>query len=251
MIDIVQRLLITFLIPLGAIGSDTMTINGNTEPTPQEEVVVQSTAVNQQDSVVEQKSRGQVVREGLTRTKKPKATNAFWEKVAVCETNSNWKNGGRWAGGLGIYQQTWDGFGGREFAKTPAKATKEQQIIVANRISTQGYQTKSSFLTYEDRKHNRPHFRRAVGFGGWGCYKDKATGKYRMEKPVLYFYDNPEIVPLASFTMNERSILVRDLQTWLKIKVDGKYGRETRKAHLRWLRKHKLPTDGVPAKLNR
>jgi hypothetical protein len=81
MIDIVQRLLITFLIPLGAIGSDTMTINGNTEPTPQEEVVVQSTAVNQQDSVVEQKSRGQVVREGLTRTKNQRRQMLFGKKL--------------------------------------------------------------------------------------------------------------------------------------------------------------------------
>jgi hypothetical protein len=95
----------------------------------------------------------------------------YWDAVAVCETNSNWKDGGQYAGGLGIALTTWQGYGGYEFAKTPAKATREEQIVVANRISVFGYQTKNVFLTMEDRLNNRPFFRPPAGFFGWGCIK--------------------------------------------------------------------------------
>lgn len=60
---------------------------------------------------------------------------AFWESVSWCETNHDWKNSGYYAGGLGIAQSTWKGYGGWEFAKTPKKATKQEQIIVGNRIA--------------------------------------------------------------------------------------------------------------------
>jgi hypothetical protein len=99
----------------------------------------------------------------------------FWDAVAVCETNTNWKNGGNWAGGLGIYLQTWRGYGGYQFAKTPAKATREEQIIVANRISVHGWQTKNEFRTLQDRIDNKPFFRHAVGFFGWGCIKNRKS----------------------------------------------------------------------------
>lgn len=97
--------------------------------------------------------------------------DSYWDKVAKCETRNNWKNTGNWAGGLGIARITWKRFGGTEFARRPELATKEEQIIIANRISVLGYQTKDSYLTWEDRVHNRPHFRRPVGFFGWGCIK--------------------------------------------------------------------------------
>lgn len=248
MIALIQRLLVTALIPLGVLGVDTTVIkvSDNKEATP-------STieAVVHQQSITTEKPRGMLVRESLTRTPKPKATNDFWKRLAVCETNSNWKNGGQWAGGLGIYQGTWENWGGTEFAPSPDKATKAEQIIVAHRISTQGYKT---------IRHRDPEWAKrngvpvsyvwekpAVGFGGWGCYKSKSTGKYRMAKPKLYYYDKPRLVPLAAFTFGEKSALVKDLQTWLRITVDGEYGPKTRRAHLRYLRKNGLPTDGVPS----
>ncbi len=95
----------------------------------------------------------------------------FWDDVAQCETRQDWKDGGNFAGGLGIALSTWRGYGGREFAKSPKNATKEEQIIVAHRISIHGYQTKNEYMTYEDRENNRPFFRPPVGFFGWGCIK--------------------------------------------------------------------------------
>jgi hypothetical protein len=191
-----------------------------------------------------------LIRSTLTRTKKPKATTQFWEELAVCETNSNWQDGGKYAGGLGIYQGTWENWGGDEFASTPPKATKAEQIIIANRVSTQGYKT----IRHRDPKwakiHGVPNSyvweKEAVGFGGWGCYKSKSTGKYRMAKPRLYYHDTPHLVPLAEFRFNERGAIVKDLQTFLRITVDGHYGTKTRLAHVRWLKLKGHSTEGVP-----
>jgi hypothetical protein len=96
----------------------------------------------------------------------------YWKKVAKCETNGNWQDKGNYGGGLGIAVSTWGGYGGKEFASHPSKATMLEQVIIANRISTFGYQTKDEFMTVEDRTNNTPFFRPAVGFNGWGCIKN-------------------------------------------------------------------------------
>jgi hypothetical protein len=74
--------------------------------------------------------------------------------MAQCETGGNWQHFpyGTWTGGLGIYNQTWLGWGGGEFAPTAGQASKEQQIIVADRIATQGYGGLGP-----------------VGYSAWGC----------------------------------------------------------------------------------
>ena len=48
----------------------------------------------------------------------------------------------------------------------------EEQIVIANRISKFGFQTKNTFLTLDDRMNNRPFFRPASGVFGWGCVKN-------------------------------------------------------------------------------
>jgi uncharacterized protein YabE (DUF348 family) len=70
----------------------------------------------------------------------------MWDRIAQCETAGNWgMQGPIFSGGLGFYNGTWDSFGGRDFAPNAGLATREQQIIVAERI------------------------RSSVGIGGWGC----------------------------------------------------------------------------------
>jgi len=72
--------------------------------------------------------------------------DSFWDRMAQCETGGNWSMvGSRYSGGLGFYNGTWDSFGGREFAARAGQATREQQIIVANRVAN------------------------GVGLSGWGC----------------------------------------------------------------------------------
>ena len=70
---------------------------------------------------------------------------AMWDTLAQCETQQNWSLVGRYGGGLGIYVGAWTEFGGGEFASNPGYASKEQQIIVAERI----------YARY--------------GLDGWGC----------------------------------------------------------------------------------
>lgn len=92
----------------------------------------------------------------------------YWDLVAVCEssldgTTARWDDGGYYAGGLGIAKSTWKGFGGFQFASTPGKATIDEQITVANRISVLGFMKKDG--SYKD----------PVGFFGWGCIKHRKS----------------------------------------------------------------------------
>jgi hypothetical protein len=115
------------------------------------------------------------------RTKKAGSVK-FWEAVSWCETNHKWNDGGYYAGGLGIAQSAWRGYGGWEFAKTPKKATKEEQIIVANRIAFLGFQTRNTFRTLDDKANNKPFFRPAIGWRSsknWG----KNCVNWRNRKP--------------------------------------------------------------------
>lgn len=162
---------------------------------------------------------------------KPKALDIYWDRMAQCETGGNWKDKGQWSGGLGIYQQTWVGFGGKEFASKPHLATREEQIIIANRISTQGYQTKNTFRTLEDKQNNEPHFQNPVGFGGWGCKKSVGNPVLVTKPPYkIYFW---------KFRVGERSERVRKLQRLIGVEADGFYGKWTKKKHIAFVKKHR------------
>lgn len=69
------------------------------------------------------------------------ATEAEWDAVAQCESGGDWSinTGNGYHGGLQFHPDTWNGHGGQEFAPTADQATKEEQIIVAERVlATQG-----------------------------------------------------------------------------------------------------------------
>lgn len=135
-------------------------------------------------------------------------TTEYWEKVAQCETSNNWKNSGTWAGGLGIYTKgefgsssmgTWEFYGGEEFAPSPDQATKAEQIKVANRIAVLGYKT----IVHRDPQWAQTagvpptyvHYKKPVGFGGWGCIKSKSTGKWRIGLPKNWKKDTYVYLP--------------------------------------------------------
>jgi hypothetical protein len=163
---------------------------------------------------------------GLIRHARPMPLDRFWEAIADCETGSDWTNPGRWAGGLGIYIDSWKGWGGREFAASPSEASPAEQIVVANRISTQGWMR-------PDGKYVRP-----VGFGGWGCTKVVGT-------PDLLTY-SPETVVAQPFAWGQRGEAVRDLQAILGVTRDGVYGRKTWMLHVRHLESQQLPRSLAP-----
>ncbi len=81
--------------------------------------------------------------------------DSYWDRMAACETGGNWSmTGSRFSGGVGFANTTWDAWGGREFAPLAGQATRDQQIVVANRVATQGYGNVAP-----------------VGYSGWGCAK--------------------------------------------------------------------------------
>lgn len=79
--------------------------------------------------------------------------DSYWDRMAMCETGGNWAmTGSRYSGGVGFANTTWAAYGGREFAPNAGQATRDQQIVVANRVATQGYGNVA-----------------AVGYSAWGC----------------------------------------------------------------------------------
>lgn len=63
-----------------------------------------------------------------------------WDQLAQCECGGNWgcNTGNGFGGGLQFMHQrsysTWLSFGGGEFAPHPWEASREQQIIIAERV---------------------------------------------------------------------------------------------------------------------
>jgi hypothetical protein len=65
----------------------------------------------------------------------PPRVMAAWTRVAMCEEGGNWHvYGPRFSGGLGISNDNWVRFGGREFSWNASRATPQQQVTVAMRI---------------------------------------------------------------------------------------------------------------------
>ena len=68
---------------------------------------------------------------------------SVWDRLAQCESSGNWSinTGNGYYGGLQFSYSTWHGYGGGEFAEYPHQATREQQIIVAERLhAVRGFQ---------------------------------------------------------------------------------------------------------------
>jgi len=175
---------------------------------------------------------------------------SYWEKIAKCETNSNWQHkGGNGAGhyyegGLGIYDETWLAWGGAQFAQHAYEATKEQQIIVANRIAVLGFSEMRTRNPESAKKRGVPveylWEKSPVGFNGWGCNR-------RNGAPPLFHYPDPERFLTTAFEFGQRGVEVHDLQQLLDVKADGWYGKGTRNAHYKYLVEANLPTDVVPS----
>lgn len=69
------------------------------------------------------------------------ATGSEWDAVAQCESGGNWSinTGNGYYGGLQFSASTWAAYGGTQYAATADKASKAQQITVAEKVlSAQG-----------------------------------------------------------------------------------------------------------------
>ncbi len=69
------------------------------------------------------------------------ATDAEWDAVARCESGGNWaiNTGNGFYGGVQFAAGTWASHGGNEFAPSAQLASKDQQLVIAERVlATQG-----------------------------------------------------------------------------------------------------------------
>ncbi|MFE9611967.1 transglycosylase family protein [Streptomyces sp. NPDC006012] len=64
------------------------------------------------------------------------ATASEWDAVARCESGGNWSinTGNSYYGGLQFSASTWAAYGGTQYAASADKATKAQQISVAEKV---------------------------------------------------------------------------------------------------------------------
>jgi murein DD-endopeptidase MepM/ murein hydrolase activator NlpD len=72
----------------------------------------------------------------------PRKTEAVWDALSSCESGGNWNanTGNGYVGGLQFLPQTWSGHGGGEFAPSADRATRDEQIAVAERVlASQGW----------------------------------------------------------------------------------------------------------------
>ena len=69
--------------------------------------------------------------------------DTVWDDLAQCESGGNWaiNTGNGYYGGLQFSYPTWHGYDGGDFAEYPHEATREEQIIVAERLhAARGFQ---------------------------------------------------------------------------------------------------------------
>lgn len=190
----------------------------------------------------------------------PLPTEEFWDKLAWCETHQDWQNGGKWAGGLGIYTKgkfadnnmgTWERWGGEEFAPSPDLATREQQIIVAERIAVLGWSKEMTRTPEEAARKGVPinwtWERGPVGFKGWGALHCATNSPIKSPKaPPLFYHEDLNAVLAMTFVVGQTGIEVHDLQGIIGVKQDGQYGPFTHKKHLEYMQKNSLSIAGVP-----
>ncbi|MBO3128662.1 hypothetical protein GZ176_10510 [Dermatophilus congolensis] len=64
------------------------------------------------------------------------AAGDVWDRVAACESGGNWSiaSGNGYYGGLQFSKSSWKAAGGTKYASMPHKATKAQQIAVAQNL---------------------------------------------------------------------------------------------------------------------
>lgn len=66
-----------------------------------------------------------------------------WDSIALCETGGDWHadTGNGYQGGLQLSPRTWAAHGGGHFAPQADEASREQQILVGERVrAEQGWE---------------------------------------------------------------------------------------------------------------
>jgi resuscitation-promoting factor RpfA len=64
------------------------------------------------------------------------ASGSTWDRLAQCESGGNWhiNTGNGYYGGLQFSPSTWTGFGGGQYASSAHRASRAEQIAIAERV---------------------------------------------------------------------------------------------------------------------
>ncbi|MDO4910541.1 MAG: DUF3235 domain-containing protein [Corynebacterium sp.] len=103
------------------------------------------------------------------------APDSDWDRLAQCESSGNWaiNTGNSFYGGLQFTKSTWEGFGGTMYAPYAHLATREQQIVIAERVlAGQGWGawpacSKKLGLTSAPTQRDADAVMGSTNFGGW------------------------------------------------------------------------------------
>jgi len=73
---------------------------------------------------------------GLFGPASPAQAAVNWDAIAQCESSGNWKinTGNGYYGGLQFSKSTWRAYGGAKYASTADKATRAEQIKIAEKV---------------------------------------------------------------------------------------------------------------------
>src|SRR5690625_2647374 len=102
------------------------------------------------------------------------APDSDWDRLAQCESGGDWhiNTGNGYYGGLQFAAGTWNGFGGGEFAPTADKASRIEQIYVAEKVLAQqgwgAWPACSASLGLTSGPTDRPHPSTGGGNNGGG-----------------------------------------------------------------------------------
>jgi uncharacterized protein YabE (DUF348 family) len=82
-------------------------------------------------------AKPKIINVGSKQPPQPVITDASaWDRIAQCEAGGNWaiNTGNGYYGGLQFDKQTWNAYGGSQYAGLPSQATREQQIAIATKV---------------------------------------------------------------------------------------------------------------------
>jgi hypothetical protein len=82
-------------------------------------------------------AKPKIIKIGTKQPPQPVVSNgSAWDRIAQCESGGNWSinTGNGYYGGLQFDQQTWNAYGGSQYAPLPSQATREQQIAIAQKV---------------------------------------------------------------------------------------------------------------------
>ena len=79
---------------------------------------------------------GGVIRKGTKKAEPAIGSTAKWDAIAKCESGGDWSinTGNGYYGGIQFDKQTWNAFGGSQYAARPDLASKNEQIAVAEKV---------------------------------------------------------------------------------------------------------------------